>query len=219
VIGFSEILRQTPLDENQQEFMDIVIHSAHHLLTIITDILDFSMMDSNELIIKPKKANIQRLITQAVAGIQGQAEKKGLTLITDIDQSLPGVVFVDPVRLKQILVNLLDNAIKFTEQGSISVSARPKEIDRNRKTAKLLFSVKDTGIGINESLQKGIFEPFSQVDMSNTRKYVGLGLGLALSKELLNKMNSNLHLSSTPENGSVFFFELDLSYAEEGICL
>jgi len=79
--------------------------------------------------------------------------------------------------------------------------------------------VKDTGIGINESLQKGIFEPFSQVDMSNTRKYGGLGLGLALSKELLNKMSSNLHLSSAPGNGSVFFFELDLPYAEEGICL
>lgn len=218
VIGFSEILRQTPLDENQQEFVDIVIHSAQNLLTIISDILDFSMMDSNKLEIKPKKANIRRLITQAVEGIQGQADQKGLTLITDIAQSMPGVVFVDPVRLKQILVNLLDNAVKFSEQGCISVSARPKEIDRNRKTVKLLFSVKDTGIGINESLQKVIFEPFSQADMSNTRKYGGLGLGLALSKELLNKMGGTLHLSSAHGNGSVFFFELDLPYAEDRIC-
>jgi len=214
-IGFSEILRKTALDEQQQEFLDIVIRSANNLLAIISDILDFSRIDSNKLRLKPEKVDIRKLVDHTLDVIQWQADEKDLRLIKEIDNALPGVVALDPLRFNQVLLNLLTNAVKFTERGSITVTVSKKQIDREQKTVKLYFSVKDTGIGVPQAYQKRIFDPFSQRDMSNTRKYGGTGLGLAISKQLLVKMGSSLQLTSTPEKGSDFYFDLVLPYYDE----
>lgn len=211
VIGFSEILRKTVLDIEQREYLDFVIQSAYGLLDIISDILDFSMIDANKLEIKPEKTDILKLVEHTLEVVKNQANEKGLKLLTNIENSFPKEVEVDPLRFNQVLLNLLTNAVKFTEQGSITIGIQKKWLDKENKKISLLFSVKDTGIGIDKADQKRIFEAFSQVDMSYTRKYGGTGLGLAISKQLLDKMGSDLKLSSSPGKGSTFYFELVLS--------
>src|SRR6056297_2169031 len=216
VIGFSEILRKTSLDLEQREYLGFVIQSAYGLLDIISDILDFSMIDSNKLKIKPEKTDIRKLVEHTLEVIKKQANEKELELRTDIENSFPKEVVIDPLRFNQVLLNLLTNAVKFTDQGDITVVIKKKWIDKESKKITLLFSVKDTGIGIDEADQKSLFEALNQVDMCYTRKYGGTGLGLAISKQLLEKMGSDLQLSSVPGKGSDFFFELVLNYYEEG---
>ena len=215
VIGFSEILQKTSLDQEQREYLNFVIQSAYGLLDIISDILDFSMIDSNKLEIKTEKTNILKLVEHTVEVVKKQAHEKGLKLKTDIENSFPKKVEIDPLRFNQVLLNLLTNAVKFTNQGDITVEIKKKRIDPVNKKVTLQLSVKDTGIGIKEADQKRIFEAFNQVDMSYTRKYGGTGLGLAISKQLLEKMGSDLQLTSEPNKGSNFFFELVLTYFNE----
>ena len=212
VIGFSEILRKTALDTEQREYLDFVIQSAYGLLDIISDILDFSMIDSNKLEIKPEKRDILKLVESTLEVVKKQADEKGLKLIKEIENSFPKEVDIDPLRFNQVLLNLLTNAVKFTNHGDITMGIKKKWIDKENKKVSLLLSVKDTGIGIKEADQKRIFEAFNQVDMSFTRKYGGTGLGLAISKQLLDKMGSDLQLTSKSGKGSNFFFELVLPY-------
>ncbi len=215
VIGFSEILQKTGLDENQQEFLDIVLQSAHNLLDLISDILDFSKIESNKLELITDKADIRELVEKTMEVVKYRAREKDLALVSDVKKNFPGIVSLDDLRFKQVLLNLLTNAIKFTETGSVKLSVEKRWIDEEKKKVKLHFSVKDTGIGIKPEDQKKIFETFSQVDMSFTRKFGGTGLGLAISKQLLNKMGSEIGLKSSTGKGSDFFFDLVLPYFDE----
>ena len=212
VIGFSEILKGTNLDDNQKDFLEIVLQSGKNLLDLISDILDFSKIESQKLDLNPEKTNIRDLVNSTMGVIEHKARKKGLMLVKAIDKAFRKTVIIDGLRFKQVLLNLLSNAIKFTEEGSVTLTMKQQWIDEEKKKLKLYVSVSDTGIGIKEEHQKIIFDAFNQADMSITRRFGGTGLGLAISKRLLKKMNSDLHLTSTLGEGSNFYFDLLLDY-------
>lgn len=215
IIGFSEILNETSLDTIQREFLDIVLHSAKNLLQLISDVLDFSKIESNKFDLIPERSDIRELVDSTLALVEYRSMQKDLKLERDIDNTFPGNVLIDPLRFKQVLLNLLTNAIKFTEEGKITVSIHPKRINHAQKQLELAISVSDTGIGIKKEHQRMIFDAFRQADMSITRRFGGTGLGLAICKQLVKKMGSQLQLSSVEGEGSKFFFDLFLPFYGE----
>lgn len=216
IIGFTELLMNTKLENIQKKYMDTINHSAYSLMEVINNILDFSKIESGKLELNIEKTNINELLTQVIGLIQYEADLKKLQLNLIIDNEVPKYIWVDYIRLKQILINLLSNAVKFTEKGYIDLSVNVnRKIDDNR--IELQFSVKDTGIGIKKNNQLKIFEAFSQEDNSTSKKFGGTGLGLSISNQLLALMNSQLELFSEPNEGSCFSFILDLIYSNDSI--
>ncbi|MFW5871951.1 MAG: ATP-binding protein [bacterium] len=213
VIGFSELLKETQLDPVQEEYLDIVIYSAKTLLNIISDILDFSVIEAGKVQLKPEKVNLLHLIQGTINILKSSAEKKEIRLLTEVDRDIPKNVIVDPVRLKQVLLNLLGNAVKFTKKGKVELIVRKKLEHTEVNHISLLFSVKDTGIGIKKENQKTIFDAFNQEDYSVTREFGGTGLGLSITNNLLEKMNTSLTLQSDYGKGSTFSFVLHLPYS------
>jgi PAS domain S-box-containing protein len=215
VIGFSDLLMKTPLTETQLQYMKTVYHSAHSLLDLINDILDFSKIEAGKMELSIDKVDIFELGTQVADIINYQAHSKGLELILNLSPHLPRFVYGDDIRIRQVLVNLLTNAIKFTHKGEVELKVEILEDATNNETIKFRFSVKDTGIGISLDKQLKIFDAFSQEDASTTRKFGGTGLGLTISNKLLGLMGSKLELKSEPNKGSLFYFDLHMK-AEEG---
>ena len=214
IIGLSELLVDTKIDENQYNLISKINVSSRLLLGIITDILDFSKIEAGKLDLYIEKYDVRELLSQIIDLILYESNHKNLTLELNISADVPNYFWVDSVRLKQILINLLANAIKFTKKGSIKleVSVIEKTDDVN---TKISFAVIDTGIGVLEENQKRIFKAFSQEDSSTTRKFGGTGLGLTISNQLLNLMNSRLELKSTIGIGSTFYFGLELTTSNE----
>lgn len=215
VIGFSDLLMKTPLSETQLQYMKTVYHSAHSLLDLINDILDFSKIEAGKMELSIDKVDIFELGTQVADIINYQAHSKGLELILNLSPHLPRFVYGDDIRIRQVLVNLLTNAIKFTHKGEVELKVEILEGAPKDEKIKFRFSVKDTGIGISFDKQLKIFDAFSQEDASTTRQFGGTGLGLTISNKLLGLMGSKLELKSEPNNGSLFYFDLHLK-AEEG---
>jgi PAS domain S-box-containing protein len=214
VIGFTDLVLKTSLNSTQHQYLSIVNQSANALLSIINDILDFSKIEAGKLELDIDQCDLFETSSQAADIITFQAQKKGLEMLLNIPAGLPRFIQADSVRLKQILVNLLGNAVKFTEKGEIELKISPlSELIGGRMT--LRFEVRDTGIGIQKEKQGKIFEAFSQEDASTTKKYGGTGLGLTISNKLLGLMGSKLQLESSPGKGSCFFFEISLQ-AEAG---
>ena len=213
VIGFSGVLKSTELNPDQLEYIDIVLYSAHHLLDIISDILDLSKIEAGKIELRPQKTDLRALIDKTLSLIRNNADQKGLKLSVDIPDNVPQIIEVDGSRLKQILLNLLSNAVKFTDEGDVKFSVNL--LEQQKRQARLLFKVTDTGIGIKEEDQGLIFEPFQQLDMSSSRQYGGTGLGVTITHNLLQKMGSMLKLNSTYGKGSEFSFELVLPCVEE----
>lgn len=214
IIGFTDLLMKTNLGKIQEKYMTTINQSAHSLLDIINDILDFSKIEAGKLDLFIEKQNINELLTQVIDLILYESNQKKLILELNIAPDVPNYFWVDTVRLKQILINLLANAVKFTEKGSIKLNvALLKKIDANNDSIR--FAVIDTGIGILEENQKKIFKAFSQEDNSTTRKFGGTGLGLSISNQLLSLMNSHLELQSTLGLGSTFYFDLELKTSNE----
>ena len=213
ILGFGEILENSITNEDQLRYLGIILSSAKNLLEIIKDILDFSKIEAQKFELHQEKTNLSTLIEKTVSVIRYSAEKKGLELIVEMTQKIPDQVMVDGLRLRQILVNLLSNAVKFTDQGEIHLKVQ--EVEKKQNKSRLLFEVSDTGIGIKEEDRDMIFEPFRQLDMSNTREYGGTGLGLTIVNELLQKMGSSLDFRSTYGKGSMFYFELWLPCIHE----
>ncbi|WP_163382036.1 response regulator [Cyclobacterium sp. SYSU L10401] len=216
VIGFTDLLMKTPLSDTQLQYMSTVYQSAHSLLDLINDILDFSKIEAGKMDLSVERADIYELGTQVADITKYQAHSKGLELLVNLSPGLPHIIYADDVRLRQILVNLLTNAIKFTEKGEVEfkVEMMDKTI-REGVPSLFRFSVRDTGIGIPYEKQKKIFEAFSQEDASTTRKFGGTGLGLTISNKLLELMGSQLQIESEPQKGSLFYFEIHL-LAERG---
>ncbi len=208
VIGFTELLLKSQLDETQVQYQQMVLQSANSLLDIISDILDFSKIEAGKLALNPDKINVWQLTEQALTIITSQAHQKGLEVLLNIDPAVPSWIWIDGVRLRQILVNLLGNAVKFTLSGEIELSIHVIKTQGNQAT--LRFSVRDTGVGIALENQQKIFEAFTQEDLSTTKKFGGTGLGLTISSRLLRLMNSVFVLESTPNQGSTFSFDLDV---------
>jgi PAS domain S-box-containing protein len=207
VIGFTDLLIKTSTDPIQHQYLSMVFQSANSLLDIINDILDFSKIEAGKLELVQEKTDLLELCGQVTDMITYQAYQKNLEILLNIASNVPRYIFVDPVRLRQILINLLGNAVKFTEYGEIELKIEVLHI-LEYGDISLRFSVRDTGIGINAKNLKKIFEAFSQEDASTTKRFGGTGLGLPISNKLLALMNSELQLLSSPGEGSMFYFDV-----------
>ena len=211
VIGFSDLLMKTDLDENQKGFLKSIVQSGNLLLVLINDILDFSKIEAGKLELNPEWTKVRSLAMDTLKIIQPITEEKNLDIILTIDAELPEFAFVDPTRLKQILINLLSNAAKFTPKGHIELSIKGEgDSAKNPDFQSVYFSVIDSGIGIPKEKEKVIFEAFAQEDNSTTRKYGGTGLGLSICSKLLGLMDSKLILETEVGKGSEFKFKIDL---------
>jgi CheY-like chemotaxis protein/HPt (histidine-containing phosphotransfer) domain-containing protein len=204
VLGMTEMLLSTELTESQRNYTKLVKRSGEHLLVIINDILDFSKIEAGKLTIEYINFNLWDLLDDIHTVYTPQADGKGIALDFDIANDIPVAICGDPNRLRQIMANLLGNAIKFTEQGSILAKVRVAGEDSQAVT--LRFEVHDTGIGISREARSRIFEAFSQADDSTTRKYGGTGLGLAISKQLVELMGGAIGVENARTQGSIFWF-------------
>jgi signal transduction histidine kinase/DNA-binding response OmpR family regulator len=213
VIGFTELVLKTDLNETQHQYLSIVNQSANALLSIINDILDFSKIESGKLELDIDKYDLYEFSSQVSDIVSYQAQHKGLEMLLNVATNLPRFAWFDEVRLKQILINLLGNAVKFTSSGEIELKVTPLEINEDGR-ANIRFEVRDTGIGIKPEKQYKIFEAFRQEDASTTKKYGGTGLGLTISNKLLALMGSRLEIKSNINEGSTFFFDIELATAE-----
>ncbi|MFM7856086.1 MAG: ATP-binding protein [Flammeovirgaceae bacterium] len=206
IIGFSDLLQKSKLETTQLKFTNIIVESSELLLKIIEDILDFSKIESGRLQLYIEPTNLQALGENALNVIRPKAEVKKITLVFNY-QNIPSEVLVDQMRLQQILINLLSNALKFTETGQIELGILLTSEEGNK--LKILFYVEDTGIGIAPENQEKIFEAFVQEDISTTKKFGGTGLGLTISNNLIKLMGGKLELISQVGKGSKFFFTLE----------
>ena len=208
VLGLTELLLDTPLNAQQRPFLETVRSSGETLLSIINDILDFSKIEAGKLEIEALDFDLYQAVEDVVQLMAPRAHAKKLELACRIDDRLPAATRGDPYRLRQVLTNLLANALKFTESGEVVVAVGMND------AGQLHISVRDTGIGISEEATKRLFAPFAQADGSTTRRFGGTGLGLAISRHLVNLMNGEIGVESTPGQGSTFWFTLPLEQAQ-----
>lgn len=206
VIGFTDILSGTSLTPVQKEYVNSANISGRNLLKIINDVLDLSKIEADMLELDPVKTDVYKLLQNSMDVVKLSAASKNLELLLDLAPELPRHIYVDPVRLTQILSNLLSNAIKFTEYGEIELKVEYNSVIEG--SGNILFSVRDTGIGITPDQKQKLFKAFSQGDGSTTREYGGTGLGLVISQRIAEKMGGQIDFESSPGKGSRFFFEL-----------
>lgn len=208
IIGFSNVLLETELTPSQCDYVDTIRTSAQNLITIVNDILDFSKIEAGQLKLENIPLRPRDIIDETVYLLKPLAEQKGLKLYLTIDQQVPSTLLGDALRIKQILTNLISNAIKFTEQGFIHIQVKVSK--QSQKHSRLLFNVIDTGIGLTKDAQKQLFTAFRQADVSTTRRYGGTGLGLVISQKLAESMGGAIKLESSPNQGSNFYFDINL---------
>ena len=207
VIATAALLLSTRLDEEQSEYARTIEYSANALLTIINDILDFSKIEAGKFSLSPESFDLRRQVRETVDIVRADALRKNLALELHVDDCLPRVVRADAGRLRQILLNLVSNAIKFTADGEVGVRiTRPD-------SAHMRFEVRDTGIGISPEGRSQLFQPFTQLESSNSRPHSGTGLGLSISRRLVTLMGGEIGVDSEPDKGSVFWFTLPLEEA------
>lgn len=202
--GFLDLLMTTNLDEKQKEYLDVIKGSEEHLLTLINDILDLSKIEHGAMDFHVQMLSIRELFETSMHTFELPAKEKGIQLLVEVDPALPEFMNGDLVRLKQIVFNITGNAVKFTRTGHVKISCLPEDKDF------MLIKISDTGIGIEKSAQDAIFYPFAQADASITTKYGGTGLGLAVAKQLVEKMGGELTLESETGKGSCFTFTIPL---------
>ena len=210
VLGMTELLQGTDLTKEQSRFVETVRRSGEALLSIINNILDFSKIEAGRMELEMIPFDLHQLVADAVEMFAEDAGKKGLELECRIEQEVPRWVMGDPGRLRQVMVNLLGNAVKFTPRGFVRLVAEPE-----REPGQLRISVSDSGIGIAPEAQAGIFEQFTQADQSMTRRYGGTGLGLTIARQLTELMGGSVQLTSTPGSGSTFSFTVSLNTVPE----
>ena len=213
IIGMSHLALETDLDRKQRNYVDKVHRSAESLLGIINDILDFSKIEAGKLDVETIEFNLGDALDNLVNFVSIKAEEKQLELLFDIEPELPMDLIGDPLRLTQVLINLANNAVKFTTEGEVILSITSKFI--NSDYVELKFAITDTGIGMTQVQQDKLFQPFTQADASTTRKHGGTGLGLAISKKLVNLMGGQIELESELGKGSTFSFTITLTRQEE----
>ena len=209
VIGLTSLLLNTPINPEQRDYIETIRSSGDSLLAVISDILDFSKIEGGMLELESKPFDLQRVLEDSMSMVASAARGKGLDLSYSLEPDVPRQVLGDQGRLKQILVNLLGNAVKFTEKGEISATVSTSGPSRGRHgLEEIMFAVKDTGIGISKEHMGRLFLSFSQADPSTTRKYGGTGLGLVISKNLAERMGGRIWAESEPGKGSVFYFTI-----------
>ncbi|MEO0404270.1 MAG: response regulator, partial [Bacteroidota bacterium] len=211
IIGTSTLMSKTDLDQEQRKYLSTIRTSSENLLTIINDILDYSKLDSKKMELEKEPFSLQQSVDEVMDLLKPSAQDKGIELIAYVEEDTPDNVLGDMVRLKQVLINLVNNAIKFTKQGEVYLNVQQQAIEGG--FSQLKFSVKDTGIGIPQDKQALLFESFTQADTSTTRKYGGTGLGLAICKNLVSLMGGKIWLNSQPGKGSTFSFTVVMEKA------
>ncbi len=214
ILGMTELLLDTKLDDEQQRFAQIAQQSGQVLLGVINDILDSSKIEAGKLEVDPVDTDLRGIVLGVAAMLEPRAREKGLALHTEIAAEVPQCASIDPLRVRQVLLNLVNNAIKFTERGHIAIGLKIAE----RAHDKLLhFEITDSGIGIDDSTASRLFMPFTQADGSTTRKYGGTGLGLAITKQLVELMGGEITFKSVLRVGSAFWFTLPLTAATDAM--
>jgi len=213
VIGTLQLLADTRLGEVQQDYVNTAHKSAHSLLTILNDILDLSKIEAGKMSIEAIPLDVREIVGDLITLHTMTAEEKCIELIAEIDDKLPQVLVGDPTRIRQILANLISNALKFTEKGHVLVRVRVDSCDERQ--AEIRFEVEDTGVGIKAGIKDKLFKEFTQADGSTTRKYGGTGLGLAIVKQLVEMMHGLFGVDSVHGEGSTFWFRLPLEIGDE----
>jgi len=211
VIGMTALLGETHLTPEQADYVNVISTSGEALLNVINDVLDFSKIESGNMQLEEKSFNLRKTITDVIGLFANKAKMQGIALVYEIDEAIAPILIADSLRLRQILINLVNNALKFTHQGEVSLSV--KQVLADPEKATLLFTIRDTGIGIAKEKQEQLFKAFSQIDSSDTRRYEGTGLGLVISERLVNLMQGTIQLKSEVNRGSTFYFQI-----QTGIC-
>jgi signal transduction histidine kinase/HPt (histidine-containing phosphotransfer) domain-containing protein/ActR/RegA family two-component response regulator len=217
VLGMTELLATTSLDSEQNKFVQSIQTSGEILLTVINDILDFSKLESEKLLLEHLPIDVHGIIADTCALMSQQAESKGIGLDHQIDPQTPAYILGDPIRLRQILLNLANNAVKFTHKGAVrlAVSVSPETSLQTENQVGLLFEVRDSGIGLSSDQLQKLFQPFTQASIATARQYGGTGLGLVICQKLVQMMGGKIWAESSLANGSSFFFVLPVSVTNE----
>lgn len=204
ILGMVQLLEITEMDSEQEEYVDVIKSSTYHLLSIINNVLDISKIESGKIALNNTKFNFKEFSDKILKRFTLASKSKNLDIIHFIDPFIYNDLIGDVVKLNQVITNIINNAIKFTDKGHIIF--RIKKIFQTTKKIKLKFSIEDTGIGISEGFRTKIFKVFNQEDSSYTKTYEGMGLGLAISKGLVEMMSGDIWYKSEPEKGSTFYF-------------
>jgi signal transduction histidine kinase/ActR/RegA family two-component response regulator len=219
IIGMTGLLMDTELAEDQQGFANTIDSSSQNLLSILNDILDYSRIEAGKLELEARSTGVKNLLEEVRSMLVAEADKKNLDLAYTIHPDVPAHVFTDPTRLRQVLINLVSNALKFTQEGYIHIDVKPRPgqppADQKEKEVELVFKVEDSGIGIPDDKLQSIFESFQQVDNSVSRKYGGVGLGLAISQKLVELMQGKIRVESEENKGSRFIFSIKATIDNE----
>jgi signal transduction histidine kinase/CheY-like chemotaxis protein len=213
VIGMTDLVLDTELDRQQHEYIDMARSAAHGLLLVIGDILDYSKIEAGKIVLDVNTFSMRGTIGEACAMLLPAARGKGIELVVDIDSELPTWLFGDGPRLRQVVTNIVSNAVKFTDRGTVTVTAKGTPV---AGTTRVRVEVADSGIGIEPSTLPRLFEPFTQADNSTARRFGGTGLGLTISKRLIEAMGGEIGATSELGKGSAFWFEVNLSLATAG---
>ncbi|NQT37836.1 MAG: response regulator, partial [Planctomycetes bacterium] len=217
ILGFAEMLRSegdlSKAPPKRVEAVDTIIRNGNHLLKVISDILDLSKVEAAKMTVESRECSPWHIVEEAVSSTQGSVEDKGLKLAVEHTFPLPRTIRTDPVRLKQVLINLIGNAVKFTEHGGVRINVRCVQqlgtAPPEKPGAVMQFVVTDTGIGMTEGQMGRVFQPFTQADTGHTRRFGGTGLGLAISKHLAVMLGGDIQVESEPDKGSTFTLTID----------
>ncbi len=216
IIGMVDVLKRTALTDEQNDYLSIIESSGENLLSIINDLLDYSKLEAGKVEMENIPFKLSNELHNVSSMLNILAKKKAISLSLDLDEMTPDFLMGDPVRLKQVIINLVNNAIKFTATGGVTVKVQPQRM-KNKKFIILQFEVVDTGIGISDEGKKTLFQSFSQVDKSTTRKFGGTGLGLAISKTLVGMMGGEIGVESVLGKGSTFWFTASFEMTTEDV--
>ena len=215
VIGMTSLLGETSLTTEQADYVNVIRTSGESLLNVINDVLDFSKIESGHMQLEEKSFGLRKCVADVIDLFANKAKTQGITLLCEIDQALPERLIGDASRLRQVLINLVNNAIKFTPQGKVRLQVT--QLSASEKEVSLRFEISDTGIGIPAEKQSQLFKAFSQVDSSDTRRYEGTGLGLVISERLVNLMKGTIRVKSKVNEGSAFYFQITLAICTETV--
>ncbi len=218
IMGMLSLLQDTQLNKDQKEYTSTIKDSGDAMLALLNDILDFEKIESGKMNLETINFDLKRLFRSIYTLMRGHAEAKGVQLVLEIDPNVPNWVYGDPTRLRQVLLNLINNGIKFTNKGSVYIRVRDltgESQDTSNKIHQIYFAVQDSGIGIGANNQKNLFMPFAQADSTISRKYGGTGLGLAICKRLIEAMGGAISISSKEGEGSTFFFTISMQEGSE----
>ena len=207
ILGMVQLLQSTSLSKSQSDYVDIIRKSGDSMMTLLNDILDFEKIERGSMEVETVNFDIHKLVQDIVILMSGHASQKNIELNTSVDENVPKIVSGDPTRLRQVILNLINNGLKFTEKGEVRINIKLSDNNDN----KIRFEIKDTGIGISKEAQKKLFTPFTQAETSTSRKYGGTGLGLAISLKLIEAMGGTIKVDSEEGQGSTFYFDLEMN--------